>query len=131
MKQQLIEYILESDLDGFDCQDDEGNNYSIFWVPYMEEWLRLDYVGNRIESQGFDQLDSHIDSLPDSAIEFAYVDFNIEPEEEDDEEATYEWFMSLDKTAQTEWLNEVKKHSSSSGKTDEDIINLLSKVAAE
>jgi len=130
----LIKHVLDCDLDGFDCEDEKtGNCYSIFYVPYMGEWLRLDYVGNRVESQGFNSLENHIEDLPDEAIEDACMNLDIEPEEEDedDEEATYEWFMTLDKTAQTEWLKLVKSHPSSSGKTDDDIINLLSKETAE
>jgi hypothetical protein len=130
----LTKHVLDCDLDGFDCEDETtGNCYSIFYVPYMGEWLRLDYIGNRVESQGFNSLENHIEDLPEEAIEDACINLDIEEEkeEEDDEEATYEWFMSLDKTAQTEWLNEVKKHPRSSGKTDEDIINSLSKETAE
>ena len=74
MKAQLVKHILGCDLDGFDCEDNQGNNYSIFWIPYQGEWLRLDYVGNSVESQGFDSLEAHIESLPDDAVEFACVE---------------------------------------------------------
>lgn len=75
----LIKHVLDCDLDGFDCEDDAtGNCYSIFYVPYMGEWLRLDYVSNRVESQGFDTLENHIASLPDEAIEDACINLDVE-----------------------------------------------------
>jgi hypothetical protein len=48
-----------------------------------------------------------------------------------DEAATYEWFMSLDKTAQTEWLIKVRSHSNPFFQTDQDIIDSLPKEAAQ
>ena len=52
-------------------------------------------------------------------------------EQDDDEGATYEWFMSLDKTAQTEWLIKVRSHGNPFFQTDQDIIDSLPKEAAE
>lgn len=46
------------------------------------------------------------------------------------ESATYEWFMSLDKTAQTEWLNAVRSHDNPFFQTDQDIIDSLPKETA-
>jgi hypothetical protein len=65
-----------------------------------------------------------------NATDFEIIEVE-EDEQDNDEGATYEWFMSLDKTAQSEWLGKVRSHGNPFFQTDQDIIDSLPKEAAE
>lgn len=116
-------------------EDAEGNSVEIMWSQAHEEFQIINRYDGKTDIY-YDHFcenyweDEDTILLRDMCERLGLIDEIIERlEEEDDEDtATYEWFMGLNEGQRTSWLSIVKQNTN---QTDEEIINSLSKEAAE
>ena len=114
-------------------EDAEGNSVEITWSQSHQEFQIINRYHNNTDIY-YDHFcenyweDENPDLLRDMCERLGLIDEIIEKLEEDDEDtATYEWFMTLDENERTTFLSAVKQHTN---QTDEQIIKNLPKEVA-